>query len=252
MTDSGQFGTSTSPAGGSSSGQLNCIAFEEWLAESVENILPPGVPSHLSAHVETCLACNEKLALARTGYNWLVMLKQEPLESPANIVAKILARTERNFQSVPIAENVTESMPANASVWQRNSGVLRRTLLEPRLAMVAAMAFFSISLTLNLLGVRLTGLRPTDLTPRNMRRTITRQYAQTNARVVRYYENLPIVYEVEVRMEQLRRAAETSAPSNQQETKPPKQSSDLMAMPRMNAALLAPFGIPVRQEKSFA
>lgn len=235
----------------SSSGSLECIAFEEWLAESVEKTLPHDAPSHLSAHIKLCVVCNGKLALARSGHSWLVMLKQEPLEPPANMVEKILTRT-RQDQSAPIAKNVVQSMPAGSPVWKRNSVVLRHALLEPRLAMVAAMAFFSISLTLNLLGVRLTGLRPADLTPRNMRRTITRQYAQTNARVVRYCENLPIVYEVETRMEQLHHAAETSAPSYQQETKPPKQSSDLMSAPRMDAALHLPFGIVDRQKRSFA
>ena len=76
------------------------------------------------------------------------------------------------------------------------------------MALVAAMAFFSISLTLNLMGVKLTQFRAADLEPQAMRRAVTRQYAQANARVVHYYENLRIVYEVESRVHQLRQAAD--------------------------------------------
>jgi hypothetical protein len=108
-------------------------------------------------------------------------------------------------------------------VWQRPSVVLlRKTVFEPRMALVAAMAFFSISLTLNLVGVKLTSFRASDLEPQAMRRAVTRQYAQANARVVHYYENLRIVYEVESRVHQLRQAADapvqekTSYPQNKQ------------------------------------
>jgi hypothetical protein len=103
------------------------------------------------------------------------------------------------------------SADSSAPVWQRPSVVLlRKTVFEPRIALVAAMAFFSISLTLNLMGVKLTRIRATDLEPQAMRRAVTRQYAQANARVVHYYENLRIVYEVESRVHQLRQAADSA------------------------------------------
>jgi hypothetical protein len=99
----------------------------------------------------------------------------------------------------------------SSPVWQRPSVLLlRKTVFEPRIALVAAMAFFSISLTLNLIGVKLTSFRSSDLQPQAMRRAVTRQYAQANARVVHYYENLRIVYEVESRVHQLRQAADSS------------------------------------------
>jgi hypothetical protein len=109
---------------------------------------------------------------------------------------------------------------AAVPVWQRPSVVLlRKTVFEPRMALVAAMAFFSISLTLNLVGVKLTSFRAADLEPQAMRRAVTRQYAQANARVVHYYENLRIVYEVESRVHQLRQAAD-SAPVQEKTTYP--------------------------------
>ncbi len=253
MRDPGQFGSNKPPVGSASSGPLDCAAVELWLAAAAEKTLPSGVAEQLRAHSADCAACKEKLAQARRGREWLLVLKQESFETPVDLVAKILARTSlasaTEQASVPIRKVLdfaksdaehqrapdvaghlpdSNAVPANPSTpaWQRSSVVvLRRTFLEPRLALVAAMAFFSISLTLNLIGIRLTNLHAADLSPRNMHRAVTRQYADANAHVVRYYENLRIVYEVEARVQQLRRAAETSTPT-QQGAKPRKQSSD--------------------------
>lgn len=79
------------------------------------------------------------------------------------------------------------------------------TLLQPRLAMTAAMAFFSIALTLNLMGVRLSGVRVNDLRPSNLRRSVY----QANAHVVRYVTNLREVYELESRVHDLQRSSDS-------------------------------------------
>jgi len=118
-------------------------------------------------------------------------------------------------------EAVAHDRIVTVPVWQRPSVVLlRKTVFEPRIALVAAMAFFSISLTLNMVGVKLTRFRIADLEPQAMRRAVTRQYAEANARVVHYYENLRIVYEVESRVHQLRQAAES--PPVQEKTSYPQ------------------------------
>ncbi len=271
MTDQGQFGTNMPPAKAAAS-SFDCAAVEIQLAEFAENALPSAIAEQLHAHAAGCAACREKLAEARRGREWLLVLKHEPLEPPAGMVAKILART--SLAGIAIGADSVSAIPdrtglktglktvldiarpdratraeighipqdeiaqAGSSVpaWQRSSVVvLRRTLLEPRLALVAAMAFFSISLTLNLMGVRLTSLHASDLAPRNMHRAVTRQYAQANARVARYYENLRIVYEVEARVQQLRRAAATNTPSEPQ-AKPRKQSSDSSGDPSRDSS----------------
>lgn len=77
------------------------------------------------------------------------------------------------------------------------------TLLQPRLAMTAAMAFFSIALTLNITGVRFSQLRVSDLRPTNIQRNIV----QANASVHRYYDNLKVVYELESRVRNLQRSS---------------------------------------------
>ena len=88
--------------------------------------------------------------------------------------------------------------------------------------MTAAMAFFSIALTLNLTGIKVTQLRPADFQPSRLRATLTRQYYSTNEQVTKYYENLRLVYEMESRVRELRRSTEAEpAPSPRETPKPP-------------------------------
>src|SRR5690348_12762789 len=112
-------------------------------------------------------------------------------------------------------------MPARVvtSVW--------RPILQPRFAMSFAMAFFSISSLLNLAGMR--KLNVAALRPSAVRDTVLRTYNDTQARVVRYYENLRFIYELESRMRELRNAAEPPEPKPQEDTNPqqqPQQNED--------------------------
>jgi hypothetical protein len=83
-----------------------------------------------------------------------------------------------------------------------------QTLLQPRLAMTAAMAFFSIALTLNLTGVRISSLRLSDLRPSSLKRN----FYEANAHVLRYYDNQKVVYELESRVRDLQRSNDGAAP----------------------------------------
>ena len=65
------------------------------------------------------------------------------------------------------------------------------------------MAFFTLSVTLSLAGVRLSDLRHVDLRPSAIRRN----YYETQGRVVKYYENIRFVYEIESRVRQFKQAA---------------------------------------------
>jgi hypothetical protein len=92
--------------------------------------------------------------------------------------------------------------------WQKPGfmGFVRR-FAEPRLMMTAAMAFFSIALTLNMTGVRLSALRLSDLRPTAMRSFMERQLTMASVPIIRYYDHLRFVYEVESKMRQLRGTA---------------------------------------------
>jgi ribosomal protein L14E/L6E/L27E len=86
-------------------------------------------------------------------------------------------------------------------------------MLQPKFAMAFAMAFFSISLVLNLAGFKVANLRHLDLTPNS----IVRGAYEAQGRMVKYYENIRFVYEIESRVQELKRA------TTPEESNPPEK-----------------------------
>jgi hypothetical protein len=220
---------------------LDCGECEALFAEVLDQadgrgaMLDPVEFARFNAHVADCGPCSGLLDEARRGHDWLRLLQQEPVVPPADLFARILAGTSgaHNSSSVQApAQPIEKSLVAaaghpaigviapSASVavrkakpWDRVNLVAmarsgRRNLTEPRFLLTAAMAFFSITLTFNLLGIHVTQVRPADLKPSNLRRSVSRSFTETNARVTRYYDNLRIVYELEARVREFRRNAD--------------------------------------------
>jgi hypothetical protein len=124
-------------------------------------------------------------------------------------------------------------LPFRRRVWAtiRQSGI-GQIALQPRLAMTAAMAFFSIALTMNITGTRLKDLSPNNLRPSTLKRT----FYSANARVVHYYENLRVVYELESRVSDLENVRgedtqSTPAPSKAAPTQPALQPGNRPSQP---------------------
>ena len=95
-----------------------------------------------------------------------------------------------------------------------------------------AMVFFSFTLVLNFAGLRLSDVRRVDLRPKALART----YYETSAKVVRYYDNIRFVYEIESRVRDLKRvtlpetpqrpAGEKNRKTNDHTTKSPDHRQD--------------------------
>jgi hypothetical protein len=62
------------------------------------------------------------------------------------------------------------------------------------------MAFFSIALTLNLVGFKFSNVRLSDLRPGNLRSIVTRRIVTASIPIIRYYDHLRFLYEVESSM----------------------------------------------------
>jgi hypothetical protein len=103
--------------------------------------------------------------------------------------------------------------------------------------MTAAMAFFSVALTMDITGTRLQDLKPSNLRPSNLKQG----FYSANARVVRYYEGLRVVYELEsrvrdmetVRGDDAQGSGTQSAPAPKQQPAPP--SAQPGGQPNQNA-----------------
>jgi hypothetical protein len=74
------------------------------------------------------------------------------------------------------------------------------------------MAVFSIALSLNIAGIRLTSLKHLDLRPSAIKEQAAMKYYETSSRVVKYYENIRLVYEVESKLQELKRTTGEDEP----------------------------------------
>jgi hypothetical protein len=199
-------------------GRLDCEAWEALLADALDGTLSARDEAAFTAHSQDCAICAEMLAQARQGQEWMRFLHEEP-DAPGDLVSKILGRTSgATLPQLAVAGGGVQPIaPHIAQV------AMRRAFHDSRLLMTVAMAFFSIALTLNMLGVNLKGVRLADLKPSALQTTIARQIYGAKKQMVSYYENLRWVYELDSRLRELRRDAETEQ-QPQKEQKNDKQS----------------------------
>jgi hypothetical protein len=196
-----------------------CGQWETLLADALDGLLRPEDEATFSSHMSSCAACTAMFEEARQGRQWLEFLSPEP-EVPEGLLDKILAQTGPGHTSeykLATAGNVV-SMPIPA--WQKPGMMGRiRRFAEPRLLMTAAMAFFSIALTLNMTGVRLTDFRISNLRPSAVRSFMERRLTMASTPIIRYYDHLRLVYEVESRVKEMRRNSQLQQ-QQQNQTQP--------------------------------
>jgi hypothetical protein len=181
---------------------LSCEECEALLADALDGTLVPADSTALEAHASGCPGCTELLSRAKQGQEWLQFLAQPPV--PADLVSKILAKTSGAIAVAYPAAAVAQPAGSSRWKWVPSQASIKR-IAEPRLMMTAAMAFFSVALTLNLAGVRLTAVHLADLRPDQLRNNLARQFINSKVGVENYCYNLRIVYEMEARVRELKR-----------------------------------------------
>jgi hypothetical protein len=232
-----QFGDKT---GGEQSGDsAHCAQCEAMLADALDGTLSAADQELFDQHMAACGPCSRLLADARRGAAFLEMLRNPAPEPPAALLERILAETSGpavlggvhpaalpapaagHFgvaalvpgHAIPAAAyGKVLPFPRRAAAAFRASA-FGQIMMQPRLAMTAAMAFFSLTLTMNLMGIHPLSLRPSDLAPSSLKR----DFYSANAHVVQYYEGLRVVYELESRVHDLQTAQDSAAaqPSDQ-------------------------------------
>jgi len=259
VADFNQFG-SVKPGGTGGSGNSKlCAQCEAMLADALDGTLSAADQATFDLHLIGCPACTSMLADAQRGAAWMEMLKSPRPEPPTALLERIIAQTSGQTANASspaiilgsndrlrtpntllgrptlVPSSTTQPTFASTNVIPFRTRLthgfrsLGHTMLQPRLAMTAAMAFFSIALTLNLTGVRLGDLRASDFKPSS----IMRSYHLATAKVVSYSYNLRVVYELESRVRDLQRSSDdgstgsttTPAPPNEPAAKPKPDGS---------------------------
>jgi predicted anti-sigma-YlaC factor YlaD len=176
---------------------MDCSQFEALLADALDGTLTAESTEAFEAHRLSCSICGPLFAETREGM--LLLDRLDAVEPPKNLIHNILAATS-------LAEKQQAATVTPESWLERLKQKLPSPMagmLHSRFATSFAMAFFSLALTLNLLGVRVSQI---DWRPSALRKSVVLEYTHLEARVQRYYENMRIVYEVESRVQGLKKA----------------------------------------------
>jgi hypothetical protein len=190
---------------------MQCHEFDSLLADAIDGVLGGTELSRFQAHAGSCKACGPLLAETKAGHSWLKGLTE--VEPPANLVANILASTT-GVDTQRLRVNARATQPHISwleRVQASLSGYIEpiwATVRQPRFAMSFGMAFFALSVGLTVAGVKPADLANISLRPAAIRHT----YYNTQARVVRYYDNIRVVYEIQALARQVKRNVSPAEP----------------------------------------
>jgi hypothetical protein len=180
---------------------MECGEFEALLAEALDDAIPAGARAAFDEHGRSCAVCGPLFAEAWEGMVMVQGLVE--LEPPKNMVHNILAATSRKEAT---AEQIAEDSKLGwLERMRRNLRPQVGGLMHSRFAMSFAMAFFSLSITLTLAGVKVTDVKNMVEHPSMLRKNAVLGYAHVEAKVASYYENLRLVYQVQAKVRELKK-----------------------------------------------
>jgi|ERR1051326_5388350 hypothetical protein len=209
---------------------MECGEFEALLADALDDAVAADMRPAFEAHGRSCPVCGPLWQEAREGM--LMVRGLAELEPPKNLVHNILAATSRKEAT---AEQIAEEAKLG---WMER---LRRSLspglsglMHSRFAMSFAMAFFSLSITLTLAGVKVTDVKNMVEHPSLLRKNVVLGFTNVEAKVTSYYENLRLVYQVQAKVRELKKnTAPVSGPGeNRQQNR--KSAPEDGGRPRPN------------------
>jgi len=229
---------------------MQCHEFDSLLSDALDGVLSGAGLGRFQAHARTCKSCGPLLAEAEAGRTWLKGLTE--VEPPASLVNNILASTT-GVDSQRLRTQVRSPQPRVSWLEHVQASFLEplwAVVRQPRFAMSFGMAFFALPVTLTALGVK-----PADIAEVSLRPAAVRQsYYRTQARVVRYFDNVRPVLELQAALRSIKRNPPAEpGPAKQKDhkndtTQQPEQKQDRNYSQAGNQLILAgdPLGPSLR------
>ena len=180
---------------------MQCHEFDSLVSDALDGVLSGSGLDRFQAHARSCRTCGPLFAEAEAGRNWLKGLTE--VEPPASLVNNILASTTGvDSQRLRVAAPVRQ--PRISWLEHVQASLLEpiwAMVCQPRFAMSFGMAFFALSVGLTVAGVKPADLRQISLRPSAIRLT----YYRTQAGVVRYFNNVRPVLELQAALRGIKR-----------------------------------------------
>lgn len=186
---------------------IDCAQFEVLLADYIDGTLPEPERTRVEQHATDCGHCREFLVDAQGAFQ--LLKTAEDVTPPPELITRIAylaptGRIRRPFESQGFISRMV-------SEWFQ-------PILQPRLVMGMAMTILSIAMLERCTGVKMQHIQPEDLSPVRIWGGIEDKTVRLKDRAVKYYENLRWVYEIEVRLRELREQQDTAPPQDAQPT----------------------------------
>ena len=191
----------------------NCAEFEILLCDAVDGTLRGEPQRGFDAHRQSCAACNELAAdvLGVTAFIERVAV----IEPPKELLTRILFETAGGKAGI--------AAPEAGGGWLGSLKQFFRPILKPRLAMGMVMTILSVSMLAQAFGLEVRQLRASDLEPVRIWASVEDGAHRQWSRVVKYYENIRVVYEIQSRLKEWADQEELDRQSQQRDAAtPPK------------------------------
>jgi len=206
---------------------IECSQFEALLSEALDGRLSGSQKESFEAHGRVCANCGPLLADAIVGQELLKSL--EEVEPPVHLFHNILASTS-GINSARLRELSPERRASGGRLRQWWDSFITPTaafVRQPRFVMSFGMIFFSFSLALSAAGVKASDVAKIDVRPSALRRS----YYTTQGKVVKFYENIRFVYEIESRVRELKKSTTPAEPGPAKTNPNRKNSNDTSGQP---------------------
>jgi hypothetical protein len=201
---------------------MECTEFEALLSHAIDSEADASSESgglskarkeSFDAHRRVCPICGPMFAEVQAGRQWLQAL--EEVDPPTYLVHNILTATsgvvsKRSFaasgelRTTPFGERAREW-------WDSFFTPVTAFVRQPRFVMSFGMIFFSFSLALSAAGVKPKDVAKIDVRPSALRHA----YNDAQIKVVKYYDNIRFVYEIESKLRELKRTNTPAEPAPQ-------------------------------------
>jgi hypothetical protein len=178
---------------------FGCNHIDELLCDYVDQTLNAEQKQAFEGHIQTCAACAELVADVTGATSFLERSKMADgvVEAPRELITRILYNTPKE---APLLEKLSPKS------WLRR---FLSPMLQPRFAMGMAMTILSFSM-LGKFVTPVRQLKPADLDPVKVFRSIDEGVHRTWDNAVKYYDNLRLVYEIQTAIADIKGTPEES------------------------------------------
>ena len=178
---------------------MNCAELESILADYIDGTLNGAERAALEQHASSCAVCQEFIADVTGAMTFLK--GAEDIEPPPTLITRIAYQAPRSRMREPFDKQGFLSRVA--AKWLQ-------PILQPRLVMGMAMTVLSFAMLERCTGVKVQRVQPADLNPVKVWANVEEKAVRVKDRLVKNYDNLRVVYEIETRLKDLQQQQENT------------------------------------------